>query len=379
VTLASRGVAVGIVLSAGVAEAVPPSPLPRDCTRHEKELRTPRTGGSLEFTTGRQSSGFPLEGHAWGFGFDVRRRIARRIGLIARLDRTHGRDAGVDRDGDGRDDAGTGAVNRLSVLGGTTVTLSSTYYDDFVRFIELDLLAGYLATTSQPGEDGFAAGADLSFQLLVPRVGLRVVQGFGDAREARMVLAHVGINIGGMPPFAVRVGCANGDDDDNRGGSAWAVGFDLPLSGYALVGDLGYVTPGFAVETAYYLHPLVQAVARGDVFAFTNGDADRVVHQSLFAGGRIDLSQPRRSTRIGPSLVVLAGYSFASATEPTRAGSGPVLDASLGFGAHDPTGGVGLRLHGRFGLAPENADVRAVFLSLGVELRLDERRWRDRE
>jgi hypothetical protein len=39
---------------------------------------------------------------------------------------------------------------------------------------------------------------------------------------------------------------------------------------------------------------------------------------------------------------------------------------------------VYLRLHGRFGVTPDNVDFRAIFLSAGVELRLDRRRWHDR-
>ena len=346
--------------------------------RHEKQLHAPRTGGSVEYITGWQASGSPVEGHASGFGLDLRRRLARRLALIARLDVTYGRDAGADRNGDGRDDAGTGAVNRVSALGGATITLASTYYDDFVRFIELDLLGGYLATTSQPGEDGPVVGADLSFQLVVPRFGVRVLQGLGGAGDARAVLA-LGLTIGGSPTFAVRVGCEGGYPDEDRGGSPWAVGVDIPLGGYALVGGLGFVTPGLAVEAAYHATPYVQAVARADVLAFTNGDADRVVHQSVFAGGRIDLAPIDRAAGhtggLGGTIVVLAGYAFASATEPTGARSGPVLDASIGFGGQVPHSAGGIRIHGRFGLARDNTDLRAIFLSAGGELRLDARSW----
>ena len=54
---------------------------------------------------------------------------------------------------------------------------------------QLDLLAGYQWTLSQPNEDGPAAGFDLSYSLEVVRTGIRVVQGFGDAKDARSVLA----------------------------------------------------------------------------------------------------------------------------------------------------------------------------------------------
>lgn len=358
---------------------MPPTPPARTCARHEKQLHAPRSGGSVEYITGWQSSGSPVEGYASGFGLDLRRRLARRLALIARLDVTYGRDAGADRDGDGRDDAGTGAVNRVSALGGATITLASTYHDDFIRFIELDLLGGYLATTTQPGEDGPVVAADISFQLVVPRFGVRVLQGVGAAREARAVLAHLGLTIGGSPTFAVRVGCGGGYPHQDRGSSPWAVGVDIPLGGYALVGGLGFVTPGLAVEAAYHANPYIQAVARADVLAFTNGNADRVVHQSLFAGGRIDLAPIDRAashpSSVGGTIVVLAGYAFASATKPTGAGSGPVLDASIGFGGQAPHSAGGLRIHGRFGLGRDNTDLRAIFLSAGGELRLDARRW----
>jgi hypothetical protein len=35
-------------------------------------------------------------------------------------------------------------------------------------------------------------------------------------------------------------------------------------------------------------------------------------------------------------------------------------------------------VHGRFGLLPDNQDMRAIFLSGGLELRLDRSKWKDR-
>ena len=39
-------------------------------------------------------------------------------------------------------------------------------------------------------------------------------------------------------------------------------------------------------------------------------------------------------------------------------------------------GGMFVRMHGRFGLVPENQDLRAVFLSAGIEYRLDRSSWK---
>jgi hypothetical protein len=75
--------------------------------------------------------------------------------------------------------------------------------------------------------------------------------------------------------------------------------------------------------------------------------------------------------------VLLAGYSQAAGLT-ARTGSGPVMDLSVGWGYEDDTFAVNVRLHGRFGAGPDNLDYRAVFLSLGSELRFDPSSWHDR-
>ena len=48
------------------------------------------------------------------------------------------------------------------------------------------------------------------------------------------------------------------------------------------------------------------------------------------------------------------------------------------WGGQSDEGAAYLRLHARAGIGPDNLEYRALFLSAGVELRLDPERWRDR-
>ena len=385
-------VAALALFAASVASASPPPPRPpRDhpqpspperydptdpgtCDPYVRTIREPRSAFGAELSMGGQSSGYPVEGRAWGFGFEARRRFSRWFGVVGRVDRTMGRDAGRDTDGDGHDDLATGAVRRLYLLAGPSITLTAAHYEDIVRWWQIDLLAGQAWTTSQDGEDGVVTGADLSFQLAVARLGVRALQGLGDAREVRALLVHLGIVVGGGPSFQYGAGCGR---DHKPDGPAWAVGLDIPLGGYNIGGAPGYLAPGFGVEGAYHLHPHGDFLVRGDVLTFPNGDGDRVLHQTLLAGGRIDLMQATNGAiRKGPFVTLLTGYAFGAFTRLSNAGSGPVLDAGIGLGSQASDGGAWLRLHGRFGLTPAISDLRAVFLSVGLEVRIDRRRWR---
>ena len=80
-----------------------------------------------------------------------------------------------------------------------------------------------------------------------------------------------------------------------------------------------------------------------------------------------------------PSPCFAASSTESGPLTPTTTGTGPVADLSLAWGGQDSESAGYLRLHGRFGLSPDNVDYRAVFLAAGLELRLDSRRWRDRD
>ena len=354
---------------------LPPPPPPHGCDPTVKHVTSPAFGLGIDWGEGRQQDRAPVDGRAWSVGFEARDRLSRHFGLVGRVDRSTGRDAAIDSNRDGSDDVATPPVTRVSLLAGPSVMFGVSH-GDALRFAQLDLLAGYQWTLSQPNEDGPAAGFDLQYSLEVVRTGIRVTQGFGDAKDARAVLAHLGVVVGAGPSFDYGVGCGRDDKDESK----LALALDLPLFGYGLTSALDYSAPGFGLEAAYHVSHLVDLAAHADVMVFPNGDRERALYQTTLAGVRFDLLGPHQGgdVRTGFFTTLMAGYSFAATTEPTTAGSGPVGEASVGWGGEGDDGFVYLRLHGRVGLTPDNIDASALFLSAGIELRMDRRQWKDR-
>jgi len=354
-----------------------PPPPQHTCDPYVKHVTSPAFGLGFDWAEGRQMDRSPVDGRAWSIGFEARERLSRRLGLVGRVDRSTGRDAAIDNNGDGQDDVGTGPVTRVSVLAGPTL-MFGVRRSDALRFAQLDLLGGYQWTLSQSREDGPVAGFDLQYSLEVVRTGIRVTQGFGDAKDSRAVLAHLGVVVGAGPNFDYGAGCGQSDKDASK----LALALDLPLFGYGLTSALDYSVPGFGLEAAYHLSHYVDALAHADVIVFPNGDRERALYQTTLAGARFDFlgrkDSSSSSLRNGVFTTLMAGYSFAATTEPTKAGSGPVGEASIGWGGESDDGFVYLRLHGRVGLTPDNIDASAVFLSGGIELRMDRRQWKDR-
>lgn len=344
---------------------------PHTCDPYVGHVRSPKAGFGVEYASGWQRSASPVDGRAWSLGLEARARLADRLGMVARIDRSTGRDEARDDDDDGRDDMSTGAVTRWTALVGPTLRFATLHDRSATRYWQLDGLVGL----SRAGEQsGVLAGVDLSYQLVIARLGLRALQGFGDARDESALLVHAGFMIGAGPSFSYGAGC--GQERRERG-SAWAIAMDLPIVGYAH--RVGAITPGFGLEGALHLYPRVDALVRGDLLDMPSGDADRALHSSVLAGVRADLSTSRRhGARRGAFLTIAGGYAHVATTSAADIQSGPVAEASFGYGPQGSDGAAYVRLHGRFGLASENRQFRAVFLSVGLELRLDRERWRDR-
>lgn len=352
---------------------------PPTCDPYAHTYKGTKVGYGGEVTTGWRDSAQPNDHRAWGFGIEARRRVKKRLGGVARLDWQTGRDAGIDGDGDGRDDDGTGRVSRVSVLAGPSVRITEVSRNSVWRYLEVDVLGGYSLMTSPNDEDGAVAAIDLAYQLGPTRWGLRAMQGFGDASDARSVLFHAGI-VGTTHPDRTVVGGCDFVRNEEPPSTGFALGFDLGLGGYELASGIGFMVPTPAVEIAYIVTSQIQAIGRGDLTVFTNGGADHVLHHSLFAGLRLDMTPSgHKQDRTGPFITLLGGYGWGAVTRPSTAGSGPVVDGSLGYMIQGDDGAGWVRLHGRFGVTRENEDLRAMFLSVGLELRLDGRRWRSRD
>jgi hypothetical protein len=352
--------------------------LPAGCHPSTSHKHAPLFGLGFDGGTGWQRSRYPSDSGAWSLGIEGRMRFGRHLGAIARVDRVSGRDEATDLDGNRRDDFATGAITRISALAGPTIVLDNTREGETNRFLRLDLLGGYLATRLPGHESGPAAGFDLAYQLWIVRFGVRLVQGFGDAQNATMLLAHLGLSPGSIPPLFDDAGCeVRGPERSSR----LALGLEFPLGGFGFSSHLGYLAPGFGVEAVWHLSRRFDAMAHADLLVYSGGigkpEADRVLHQAVLAGIRIDHKR-RRKALTGFFTTVMGGYSQAAGLTPTTVGSGPVVDLSFAWGGQAPEGAAYFRLHGRFGISPDNVDYRAVFLSMGVELRMHPSRWRDR-
>ncbi len=343
--------------------------LPASCHQYNNPQRAPSYGLGFEWGTGWQRSAHPHEAYAFSFGLEGRLRFGQRFGAVARIDRVHSLDAPEDADHDRHDDTETGPIVRLATLAGPSLVLDNTRFHSTTRFLRLDLLGGYLSTRTQDAESGPAAGFDLAYQLSVFRFGVRVVQGFGDAGSASMVLAHLGIVSGARPGYRNEADC--GALPSPRS-TRLALAVDYPLVGAGLVSHFAYSVPGVGFEMAWHVVHKLDVLAHGDLIEYPGKglDRDRAIHEAVLAGLRIDHMKHHAFT------AVMAGYSLGSGID---ADSGPIVDLSVAKNWQDDKGAAYLRLHGRFGVGSDNLDYRVVFLSFGAELRLDPHAWRDRD
>ncbi len=350
--------------------------LPPNCHAYRTRKNSSAIGLGFDWGNGWQRSAAPNDGRAWSLGIDARLRLGRRLGAVARIDRTAGRDEATDVDDNGNDDVSTGSITRIAALAGPSIVLDNTRYEDTTRFVRLDLLGGYLATQTQPDESGPAVGADLSFQLSIVRIGARVIQGLGDASEATLVHGHIGLVGGGAPPYRDAADCGS---SASARSSRLAIGLDFPITGAALGGDLGLLATGLALEAFLHMTPSLDATVRADLLLYPGEERDRVIHQAVLGGLRIDHMTPgKRSSGVGFFTTLMGGYTHSAGFAGTPAGSGPIVDLGFGWGAQGREGAANLRLHGRFGVSPDNFDYRAIFLSGALELRFDPDKWRDR-
>lgn len=345
------------------------------CDRYTTRKRSAPVGLGFDWGNGYHRSKHPHDGHAWSLGIEARARVTSRLGAVARVDRVAGRDASEDENADGLDDQSTGSITRVAALAGPSFVLDFTTFERTTRFLRLDVLAGYVATRSQPDEDGPAVGFDLGYQLWSFRTGVRVVQGMFDASETTTVLAHLGFVVGSTPQYTYGVNC---DRETTERSSRLAMGFDFPTGGYGLA-SLGYLDAGIGFDMKWFLTRRLDAIARADLMLFSGDERERVIHQAVLAGLRLDHGKDsERSSRTGFFTTLLGGYSHSAGFTPTTTGSGPIVDASLGWGIQSREGAAWMRVHGRFGLSPDNVDYRVFFLSGGFELRFDPRRWKRR-
>src|SRR5690606_3429879 len=264
--------------------------VPRDCKPRPRKRSSPM-GVAIDWGNGWQRAGAPNDGRLWSLGFEGRMSMGGRTGIVARVDRSAGRDEATDVDDNGRDDMSTGSITRFTALAGPSYVLHAARFQKSTRFLRLDLLAGYTATRSQSDEAGIVGGLDLGYQVAALRLGVRALQGVGDAASATMVLAHLGISVGSVPYTTDERHCRVKDP-----GSRLAIGFELPLGGGGFSKQLGYMATGLGLELYWFLHRRIDAVAHGDLLLFPGNDRDRMIHQAVLGGFRFDHG-PKRTRR----------------------------------------------------------------------------------
>lgn len=345
-----------------------------ECRVDRRRKKAPLLGAGFDWGNGLQRSRAANDGRATSIGIAARLRLSERYGLVARADRTDGRDEATDLDGNGVDDFRTSSITRFTALGGPSIVLDSTRYDNTTRSIRLDLLAGYMATKTLPGEDGLAVGADLALQISIFRTGVRLVQGLGDASHETNLVIHFGLTVGATPTKSEIDDCPPG-----RRSSPLALGFEVPLLGGGFSSQLGYMAIGFGAELVWHLHRKLDALVHADLLAFPRRERDRVIQQAALVGFRVDHGPKARRKRSGWFSTLMAGVAQGADLEPSTVGDGPIADASVAWGGQDDETAGYVRLHARFGLAPSNVDFRAVFLSVGFEMRFDRQQWADRD
>jgi hypothetical protein len=345
-----------------------------NCHTYNTHKRSPSYGLGFDWGTGWQASRYPTDGRAWSLGMEGRLRLGHAIGLAARVDRINSVDGKVDTDGNGHDDMDTGPITRLSTLVGPTIVFDLARYKSTTRFLRVDFLGGYISTRSQAGESGPAAAIDVAYQLSVFRFGARFEQGFLDARDASMLLAHFGIVTGATPTYRNARDC--GAEPDSRS-TRLGIGLDLPIVGAGFDRALGFELSGVGVEAMWIASRHVDVLAHADLLLYPGQkndvglrEHDRVIHQAVLAGLRASI--PRRHHQQW-FATVMTGYTEGAGLD---AQSGPIADVAVAWGISERDGGFNVRLHYRFGLAPDDIDYRTLFLSAGFEFHLDRSRWR---
>ena len=372
-TQALRCLADRCAVDFGIKKVVDVEKPPEDCSGWGVPKRTPPFGLAVDWGTGWTDSKYPTDGRAWSLGIEGRLRFSHRLGMVARIDRTAARDEATDDNDDGNDDTSTGQITRISGLVGPSFSFgASRWEDDTLRFLRIDLLGGYSSSRSLPNESGPVAGIDLTYHLWITYFGVRVIQGFLDAKDSTMVIGHIGTGAGALPTLS-------GDPCKQREKKSThlALGLDIPLGGYGISKEHGLLATGLAIEGAWHLSRRFDAMVRGDILVFPGDDRERTIHQAGLAGLRYDHTTKKRHDT-GFSSTWMVGYSHGAGITPTQAGSGMVGDVSLGWGAQDDDFAAGIRIHARFGITPDNEEYRAIFLSGGFEIRLDPDKWSDR-
>lgn len=325
------------------------------------------TGFDVSLASGWLDSANPVDGLGWAAAIELRRRIGQRFGLGGRIAWIRGPDEGIDASGDGSDDDETGSFSAFALTAAAHWVAWKARGTRDPIFVDLTGGGGFLLDIGDTAEDdgGPVAEAGVGLRWFPIRLGVRGMTGAGDYRA---LLAELTLGGGGLPATRYGAGCSGMGPSR---GPAFAFGIDLIASGVGLPGGLSYLSPGVGVEVASPVGARVDAVGRVDLFSFPRFDDDAATVQSALAGVRY---------RTGPGgwfSHVMGGYSRVTDGGSGDFDSGAVVEAGVGYDiAPTAKEAAYARVHLRFGVLPENRDLRAVFVSVGGEVRNARDKWR---
>lgn len=215
--------------------------------------------------------------------------------------------------------------------------------------LELDGGASYRVGLTHLSESHFAIGAGALLVAGAFRIGVRYERAFEREPARDVVLV-----------FTERT------TDTAVGGSARgeASGPSVGLGLHAVAGgwDFGrsvYLLPGFALELPVMVAGPLAAVGRWDLL-WIRGLRSNVLLQSVLGGAQLG-----GNDQFPFGVSALVGYGVVHGRDAQIDG-GAVGDAGLDYALPTQPSGPKLGLHGRFGLGHGNADLRALYVSIGA-------------
>jgi hypothetical protein len=331
-----------------------------------------RIGLGVEVGTGHLQSAPPLDHLALGLGVSTERMLRKRLLLGMRMTYLTSGDESRDEDADGRDDQDTGNIHLVSFTVGPKLRRWGPLRQQDPDAWDLGLAAGYVQALTEVGASGPVAEIELRHTWSsIVSLGVRATQGFADAQDYRAILASAWLGVISKPERSWGAGCGFVENDDGKDTFAYGLGVHLPLVGHGVISDVGLMPPGLGLSLAMQVRYPVDVLLRGDFLWFLRQERDRLAMHTLLAGVRLARA---RTSALG--FTALAGYGIAYRPRPGNIASGPVVDLGVSWDfAREAKGGLYLGMHGRFGVSPDNNELRAIFLSAGLEARSNAYKW----
>jgi hypothetical protein len=309
----------------------------------------PPSRAGFDLGAGWQFGGAPWQHPVLTTGASIDWRVVPALAVGARLGYLAAAGDAVDLDGDGRRETNRNNLHALEPAVRVRLRLG-----DAARRLELESAVGYRLLLSSDAPNHLTAGLGATLYLSSFGLGVRYIRALqGSAlNDAVFVVSER------STPLDVETGAAH----------PGASRFDVPRIGlglHAIAGGWGFsehlgpILPGVAIELLVSLAGPLAAVVRYDALWFPGLEASAIVAQTVLGG-----LQYLRVAQLPFGFGAMLGHAVAAGTAPRVAEGGPIVDGGGWYWLDDL--GLHLGLHGRVGVAPQNRELRAVYVSLGA-------------